>query len=840
MKKWYGKTMTKVVEMLNSDINLGLTENKIEYMRKYYGENIIIKPKIESLLTLITIEIKQLWVFLSIFYIAMLFYNKLQVIGIIVTLILVISVMLLINGDYKEVKNLLVIDNLNKNFSSVIRCGKICKISCEEMVVGDIVFLEKRSYVSADIRILECEDLKVKEVAITGEKYEVEKYSVKIEGEVIKLSEIKNIVFKSSVITEGSGLGIVINTGMNTQIGKIIKVLLDYKNDNRIFSNNLIKIANKLALITIIASLITLLFTIYKKFGIHEIINALIYISMAFNLPIFIIILFLFFNIIFAEFKKKNVYINNNSTIYVLSNISTIFTNKMGAISENKLILREVYCDSMLIYVRYQGIELEGNIERIMSIALNCNDARLSNEINQYMGNSNSIESLAEYSILEFCNGKFAQNSEIKSKQERIFKIPYNSDKKIKTVVNKIEGRYRANVTGVLDSLLDKCTHILINGVEKEIRDIDIKNVIKVHIDMSNKAYNVIGYGYRNFNYEPSKDENIESNLVFVGIVALENPLSENIEEEINEIKNRGIIPIIFTDDNKITATSIGKKTRLALRDNKVITGLEVDALSSEELIDTVSRTRIFSRANPETKAKIVGLFTRDNYSVAACGETLGDLPIMSLCKLGIGKGNASEIIKKASDIFVQKNYLRGFLSLFHISESFNRGVRKIEALMVVLLFTELIIINALPFISKGKVIGFIPLIILNTILAVPLFIALLKSPGSGGRNNLVLRSIMFIVLTLSGLYDINMENEVMLVLILGGIMIIYTIVNSKISIRNLSFLLIIIGLFLWIGSIGVLGYLNNNTFSIDVILRIGVVLFIYLIFELIMKRWQK
>ena len=393
-----------------------------------------------------------------------------------------------------------------------------------------------------------------------------------------------------------------------------------------------------------------------------------------------------------------------------------------------------------------------------------------------------------EVAYLKFGDEKSAHKSMLESKYRRIFEIPMDSDKRMLTTLNKGKKGCRANVKGRVDAVLDRCTYIMIDGLEKEITLEDIDRIKAMDFKFSLEGLITQGVAYRSFSYNPTKSENIESNLVFVGIVALENPLSENIEEEINEIKNRGIIPIIFTDDNKITATSIGKKTRLALRDNKVITGVEVDSLSSEELIDTVSRTRIFSRANPETKAKIIGLFTKDNYSVAACGETLGDLPIMSLCKLGIGKGNASEIIKKASDIFIQKNYLRGFLSLFHISESFNRGVRKIEILMVVLLFTELIIINALPIISKGKVIGFTPLIILNTILAVPLFIALLKSPGKGGRNNLVLRSIMFIVLTLSGMYDINMENEVMLVLILGGIMIIYTIVNSKISIRNLSF----------------------------------------------------
>ena len=175
MKQWYGKTMTKVVRILDSDINLGLTENKIVHMRETHGENLILKPKTQSLLALIIAEIRQLWIFTSIALIAMLFINRLPIIGAIAALIMMISVILLIHGDYKEEKCLMAIDNLNTTFSYVIRDGKRCKIGSEEIVVGDMIYLEKGNYVPADIRIIECEELKVKEVAVTGEKYEVEK-----------------------------------------------------------------------------------------------------------------------------------------------------------------------------------------------------------------------------------------------------------------------------------------------------------------------------------------------------------------------------------------------------------------------------------------------------------------------------------------------------------------------------------------------------------------------------------------------------------------------------------------------------------------------------------------
>ena len=245
MVKWYGRSIEKIVQSLNSDISLGLNESKVTHMRETYGENIILKPKLQKLSTLIINALKQLWILESLMVVGILHYNGLNIIAHVVTFITVICFTLLTIADYKEEKKLMAIDNLNTPFSQVIRNGGICKISCEELVVGDIVMLEKHSYVPADIRILECEGLKVREVTVTGEKYEVEKYPMRIEGEVSKLSEIRNIVFKSSVVTEGSALGIVIATGMNTQIGKVIKVLLEHKADNRDFSKAITRTLNK-------------------------------------------------------------------------------------------------------------------------------------------------------------------------------------------------------------------------------------------------------------------------------------------------------------------------------------------------------------------------------------------------------------------------------------------------------------------------------------------------------------------------------------------------------------------------------------------------------------------
>ncbi|MGH4125870.1 MAG: cation-transporting P-type ATPase [Clostridium sp.] len=702
MKKWYGKTMTKVVKILDSDISLGLTENKIKHMRETYGENLILKPKTESLLTLIIEEIRQLWMVISLIFIAMLFYNKLYVIACIVAFIMITSLVMLIHGDYKEEKSLMAIDNLNTAFSYVLRNGKRCKIACEEIVVGDMFFLEKGSYVAADIRIIECEDLKVREVAVTGEKYEVEKYSMKIEGGVINLSQIKNMVFKSSIVTGGSGLGIVVATGMDTQIGKIASALLEYKNDNRIFTKNLNKIANRAAQVTMIAGAITLLFTLYNKFLVYEIINALIYVFMTFYFPIYIIILFTFFNIIFQGFKKKNIYIKGISAIYFLASITTIFTKKIGCISENVLIFRHVYCDNMLVDVQKQSITMEATMERIISIALLCNDAKLESGGASYSGNDNSIENLAEYAILKFCSEEFSEKSRLEMQQERVFKIPYDSDRLIKTVLNKIEDRYRANVSGGLDSLLNRCTHILINGIEKEIKESDIKTIINAHIGMSNSAYAVIGFGYRNFNYEPSIDENIESNLVFVGLMGFENPIKNNSYAAVQNCIDKNIRLIIDEEDNKLACLAFGKRIGLTHKKEEVLSGIEIDYMDKEEFEKNIEGVSIFSKISPKHKSEIVNCLNSKGHSIASVGDRLTDLEYLNNSRISISTGNeCSNVVRKLSSLFLQENDLSEIINLVHHSKKIINFISELGLFLSAVGLSEILII-LICLIAKG------------------------------------------------------------------------------------------------------------------------------------------
>lgn len=831
LNKYCNNSWKTIVEMLKGDIYKGLSEEECLQRRKYFGDNKVFVPYGKGKLASIKGFIR-LHIFISITIISYLIYLGEYIMAIIAAVFLLIGILIKVfHGKNKE-KKIKILQRLNNTITTVLREGLEVKVKAEDVVKGDIVIFSKGSQIPADIRVIRAIDIKVDEKNVTGESFLKDKFDNKMEGESYLIEEMKNILFKGSEIKEGEGLGIAVETGNSTQLGKMLTLLID-ANDNKHTLGK--KLEKKLGRIMLVLSCISVvIFFLMQEYGQAKETLALSLFATQ-SIPI-ISIAFLYGFILKKDMKKQGIDLINFSTLDLISEIQVLFIDKIGAVTKEEMVVNKVFANNNIFEAKNLSFNKEINITRLLEIIVLCNNANYSAENNTCKGD------LMEVAYLKLGDEKLVHKSMLEYKYRRIFEIPMDSDKKMLTTVNKGKRGCRANVKGSVDTVLNRCTYIMIDGLEKEITLEDMDRIKAMDFRFSVEGLITQGVAYRSFTYNPTKSENIENNLVFVGIVALENPLSEDIEEELDEIKNRGIIPILFTDDNKITAAALGRKTRLALRDNKVITGVEVDSLSSQELIDTVSRARIFSRANPETKVKIIGLFIKDNYPVAACGETLGDFPIMSLCKLGIGKGKASEIIKKVSDVFIQKNYLRGFLSLFHISETFNKGLKKLEVAMIMLLSAEIIIINVLPIISKGNIIGFAPLIMLNTILAVPLFIALLKSPSEISRNNIIFRSLMGIGITLGSIYYFKMQNEIMLVICLGGIMIIHTILNCKISIRKLSlaFLLIILGVFLWIGSIVLLSSLSNSSFSMDIILRIGAVLIIYLIIELIMKKWRK
>lgn len=672
---WYNKSWNDVVVELESDIDEGLNIEQVEKIQKKDGKNIIKIPKSNSFFNVLLKQILEPWsvVILSSLSIYLYFNKWIEIVLFIIMFL--ISIGVLSTYKYKEGNELLEFKKLEAFKCNVIRNRKEEMVLSEELVCGDIVILNKDEIVPADIRIIEAHSLKVKEGAITGEGSLVEKYSTMIEDREMPLSEMKNILFKSSVIIDGYAKGIVISTGTNTKISEIISASFKAQDNKASFINTLKKLVNQFLLyilsINFIFSLIRILFL--KK----SISNSLILfadINLA-GIPINLIFIFIII-ISFARehFNKENINLKNLSVIEKLSITNLILKEKVGAFSEEYVNVDKIYINNTLIHHKdinnYYDKDESHMIKRLLHIGVLCNDTKFvdDNYVNEKMDLS-EIE-LVRFS-LQFGVKKYALEEEYK----KIYKIPYDKERRMMTTINNIDGNYRAHVKGSVNPILSVCTHILKNGIEREITEDEIRNIKNMHRIMSTQGLGVTAFAYRNFNYEPSLKENIESNLVFVGIIGFLNPPKENIEEVLREFNLLNIRPVLITEENKLTAEAFGKKIGIINNIKKSLTGAELDNITLEELKRILSKINVFSRISVNHKLKIAEYF-KESSLIFMEGGKVSDIPYLMLTNVSYSYGK-SNILKNVCDMSGERISLETILNIIKNSR---RMINKINS----------------------------------------------------------------------------------------------------------------------------------------------------------------
>ncbi|WMJ82326.1 HAD-IC family P-type ATPase [Clostridium sp. MB40-C1] len=685
MFDWYNFSWNEVVKELNSDICKGLSSNEVNSNREKYGENTTLNIKLKSSIFLFIREIFKLYSLIGFAISFLLIYNKEVFSGSLIFAMINFCVILFFLKNYSSEKNLKELDKITPNEALVIRNGKSIKINAEEIVIGDIVYLERGDIVPADLRLIECDDLKIKESAVTGDNTVVEKYSTKIEDKEITLSEMKNIAFKSSFVIDGSAKGIVIAVGENTEIGKTIQDFIKEKQDINIFEKNISGIINILAVVFLIVSSLILFYGIYNKnlnFSLKII--PLIYLVLV---PVHMIFaVFVVGFILKNNMRAKGIYFKGLSSIQRLSSTNIIFIDKIGTLTEEEMYVDKIFTNSKILEENSNEEENKDNIYRILSIGLLCNDVRRNMDGDIVKGDFIEI-SLVKYGIKNSLDKRL-----LDKEMERIFSIPYDRDKRIKTSLNMVEDKYRANIRGSIDRLLERCTHIMKNGVEVEITDKDINEIRNADLMMSKEYLYVEGFAYRNFNYEPSINENIESNLVFVGLVGFENPIKENSRSYIDYCRSLAVKPTVITEDNKITAESFGKKIGLLNKNDIVLSEVEIDHMEEEEIEKYIERVGIFSKISSKTKCKISSMFQKLGYNLAVTGNRFTDSPSLRTAHIGIASGpRCTNITKKLADIYIKDNDILNLLSLIEESRKLMKVLKDESIFILVMSIVQLI-----------------------------------------------------------------------------------------------------------------------------------------------------
>jgi magnesium-transporting ATPase (P-type) len=677
MFEWYNSTWMEIVKRLNSNIYSGLDEEQVNSSRDKYGKNKIWIPETKGIFLLSTKYLKQLWIILLLIIFGFFLYLKVFYLAFLSLIIVALNLVCSALDEYNIEKNLKELQKLNMGYARVTRDGRILKIPIEKLVVGDIVIVGKGESIPADLRVIESDELQVNETSVTGEKFISEKYETKIEDKELLLSDMKNILFKSSIVVSGSGTGIVIFVGKNTQIGNITRLFLTENNEYNLLNRKIHKIINIYSLFIIIA----LALDIGIGISMGENINSLIKYSSTFilgTIPQGIIIsITIISEVLFRKMRKKAIVFKDISTVEKLSSVSLICTDKIGGLSENKMQIGKIFTNNslnILENIGSKGIEENGeeNLYRLMNIALLCNDTKINSGTML-----NQKDDIMEISLVKFGFDNALDKRKLEREHERVFNIPFDTERRIMTTVNRIDKNYRAHVKGAVDSLLTRCTHIMKNGIETEITEEDIQSIKVADIKMSSECLSVIGTAYRNFNYEPSINSNIESNLVFVGLIGFENKLKKEAIESIKKCNNLNIKPIIITEDNKITAFAIGRKLGIVSKFREILSGVEIDNMSEEEFQRIIQKISIFSRIRFKNKLNIIKNLKEHGHITLMTGTKITDLPALKISNIGITSSN-SKLVKKMSDIFTEDINFMKLLNMVEDSRKIVNVLRKV------------------------------------------------------------------------------------------------------------------------------------------------------------------
>ena len=621
----YSKNEEEIFKILNSNID-GLDSKETEKRLKDYGQNIILNKKkkvwiLRFLKQFNDTMIIILLVVALLLYFYGYFYSHEYTDTIVILFVVFINAIV---GFIQEEKASLVLKDLKKYETStckVKRDDKIIVINTKELVPGDIIYLEFGETVPADIRIFSCESLKVDESALTGESVPVQKSSDVLKNNLI-LQEQKNMLFLGTSITNGKCTGIVVSTGKNTEIGKIALSLNEIDRIETPLQLKIKELSKKITFIVFIILIFIFILALINKYTILEIImlcSSLAVAAIPEGLPTVITITL---SVGISNLAKKKTVVKQMQAVETLGAIDIICSDKTGTITQNKMSVNEEYIlnENMLNYI----------------CAL-CNDGLIYKD--KYVGDP------TETCLYDYLYNKKLDPLKIRKKCERILDIPFDSERKMFTTLNKIDNDIYILCKGSMDSLIEK-----VNLTKSEK-----KNVLDKVKALSKDALRTLGFAYKKLNYLPKdiKDlEKEENNLSFAGILGMIDPPRESVKKSVELCKNAGIRPIMITGDSIDTATAIAKNVGIIGNDNEAILGSELDKYNDKELKDIVKKYSVFARVNPSHKERIVFALQNSGKIVAMTGDGVNDAPAIKDAHVGVGMGiTGTDVTKSASDI---------------------------------------------------------------------------------------------------------------------------------------------------------------------------------------------
>ena len=553
-------------------------------------------------------------------------------------------------GVYQEGQAEAAIEAL-KNMSSpmarVRRDGNVVEIDSRELVPGDIVLLEAGDVVPADMRLIEAASLKIEEAALTGESVPVEKDITETVEAEAGIGDRVNMCYQNSNVTYGRGTGVVTNTGMYTEVGKIADMLANADESQTPLKQSLEQLSKTLTYLIIAIALVTFLVSVFIR-GEQPLDGLMVAVALAVaaipeGLPAIVTILL---SLGTTTLAKRNAIVRKLPAVETLGSTEIIASDKTGTLTMNQMTVEKVYTNGQLQNADTE-LGADNTTLRIMTFA---NDTKVDPD-------GKLIGDPTETALVQFGLDHNFDVREVLKSEPRVAELPFDSDRKLMSTIHKEpDGSYFVAVKGAPDQLIKRVTRIEINGEVRPITDEDKQAILAVNKDLAKQALRVLMMAYKTTSEIPTlESEVVESDLIFSGLVGMIDPERPEAAEAVRVAKEAGIRPIMITGDHQDTAEAIAK--RLGIIDpndteDRVITGAELNELSDEEFQKVFKQYSVYARVSPEHKVRIVKAWQNEGKVVAMTGDGVNDAPSLKTADIGIGMGiTGTEVSKGASDM---------------------------------------------------------------------------------------------------------------------------------------------------------------------------------------------
>lgn len=649
----YAKSAEKVLQDLRTSPN-GLSQSEVLERQKNGPKNSFDTEKKQSTLSKFFAQFKDLMVIILIvsavisitLAIASREYQNLFEGGIIIFIVILNATM----GVVQENKAENALDSLKKQtqpFCTVLRDGKSQSIKVEDVVVGDVVLLVSGNILPADVRLIQTFNFRVDESSLTGESLQIEKNANLCLDEHTALGERKNMAYKSSVVTYGRAVGVVTAVGKDTEMGKIAVMIANGKKELTPLQKSLNKIGKIISISVIVISVIIFMvnITMSKSANLLEAFLTAVALAVAAipeSLPASITIIMA---LGVQRLAKQNAIIKRLHAVETLGSCSVICSDKTGTLTQNKMSVQNVYYNQNMVVTASGEDILKIHFKQIINCMVLCNDCEYDGK---FILGEPTESALFGYALQAGFNV-----NDIKSYNTRVFELPFDSKRKIMSTINKTKDGLVCYSKGALDFLIKKCDKILINGKIETLsqqRLMEIENANKL---MAENALRVLCLAYKQVDNLSQKD-NIENNLIFLGLVGMIDPPRAEVYDAIKKCKNAGLKPVMITGDHAETAFAIAKEIGIANNKNQVLTGIEISKLDDNKLASIINNYSVFARVSPEHKVKIVKAFKKLNKIVAMTGDGVNDAPSLKIADIGIGMGiSGTDVTKDVADMIV-------------------------------------------------------------------------------------------------------------------------------------------------------------------------------------------